>query len=105
VNLTGRVQYADGSYRWDNPYFTDTDGGTLVQVMQPFLVGIMLEGIVATHRLSTNATVRQSALTQITKAASCLYNITYRRNEAVVDAPGKRWRLTRCFFLCRQTGT
>ena len=98
VNLTGRVQYADGSYRWDNPYFTDTDGGTLVQVMQPFLVGIMLEGIVATHRLSTNATVKQSAATQITKAASCLYNITYRRNEAVVDAPGKRWRSQWYFY-------
>src|ERR1044072_8355301 len=58
----------------------------------------MLEGTVATHRLSTNATVRQSALTQITKAASCLYNITYRRNEAVVDAPGKRWRSQWYFY-------
>src|SRR4030095_3682018 len=92
LNLTGRVQHADGSYRWDNPYFTDLDGGTLVQVMQPFLVGIMLEGIVAVHQLTTNAAVKQSAANQITKAANCLYNITYRRNEKVSDAPNLRWR-------------
>jgi hypothetical protein len=98
LNLTGRLQYADGSYRWDNPYFTDLDGGTLVQVMQPFLVGIMLEGIVAVHQISTNAAVKQSAANQITKAANCLYNITYRRNEKVSDAPSLRWRSQWYFY-------
>ena len=40
TNYYGRLQQADGSWRWDDVDFVDTDGGTLKGITQPFMVGL-----------------------------------------------------------------
>lgn len=73
VNYFGRLQQADGSWRWDDPDFTDSDGGQLKGVMQPFMVGLLLTALVDVHQLTTNATVKANVANQITKACRHLY--------------------------------
>ena len=92
VNYYARVQYSDGSWRWDDPWAQADDGGTLKGIMQPFMVGLLLEGMVAVHRVTTNANVKAVVQQAITRSCDNLYNITYRREEAVPDVPGKYWR-------------
>ena len=95
VQYFGRLQYADGSWRW-NTYpdeFVDTDGGTLQGIMQPFMVGLLLNALIDVHRLSTNTTVKANVLNQITKACRHLYQDgPFRKDEAVPGLTGKRWR-------------
>lgn len=74
VNYYGRLQLADGSWRWDDPDYTDADGGQLRGVMQPFMVGLLLAALIDVHRLSTNTTVKQNIQNQITKACWHLYS-------------------------------
>jgi hypothetical protein len=92
VNYYARIQYPDGSWRWDDPYQGEPDGGTLKMMMQPFMVGLLLEGMIAVHRVSQSASVRSVVQSSIVKACEDLYNVTYRGKEAVQDMPGKRWR-------------
>ncbi len=92
VNYYARVQYQDGSWRWDDPYEQADDGGTLKGIMQPFMVGLLLEGLVAVHRVSTNAQVKSVVAQAIARSCDNLYNVTYRRNDPVPDLPGKYWR-------------
>ena len=69
----GRLQYPDGSWRWDDHYYTDADGGQLRGIMQPFMVGLLLNALVDVHRLSTKETVKANIKNQITKACRHLY--------------------------------
>ncbi len=92
VNYYARVQYPDGSWRWDDPWAQADDGGTLKGIMQPFMVGLLLEALVAVHRVSMNQQVKATVGQAITRSCDNLYNITYRREEAVPDVPGKYWR-------------
>jgi hypothetical protein len=87
----GRLQYPDGSWRWDDPYSTDADGGTLKGIMQPFMVGLLLHALVDVHRLTTNSTVKINVQSQITKACQHLYNVTYRRDEST-GISNIKWR-------------
>ena len=76
VNYFGRLQQADGSWRWGTAVdeFVDDDGGTLTGVMQPFMVGLLLAALVDVHRITTNETVKTSIQNQITKACRHLYS-------------------------------
>lgn len=78
-----RLQKPDGSWRW-----TDPDANVSGELMQPFMVGLLLDGMVATHRLTGDATV----LTAITRSVENLYTVGYRGNEPVTQKPGATWR-------------
>jgi hypothetical protein len=60
--------------------------------MQPFMVGLLLEGMVAVHRVTQNSTVKAAVQNSIVRACENLFNVTYRKDEAVADMPAKRWR-------------
>ena len=94
VNYYGRLQQSDGSWRWDDPDFVDTDGGTLKGITQPFMVGLLLNALIDLHRLTTNLSVKASIQTQITKACLHLYQDgPYRKDETVIGLTGGiRWR-------------
>ncbi len=82
TNYYGRLQQADGSWRWDDVDFVDSDGGTLKGIMQPFMVGLLLNALIDVHRLSTNTTVKTNIQNQITKACRHLYQDgPYRKDE------------------------
>ena len=87
----GRLQFPDGSWRWDDPYSTDADGGTLKGIMQPFMVGLLLQALVDVHRLTTNPSVKSNIQSQITKACQHLFNGTYRKDDAT-GIPNLKWR-------------
>lgn len=95
VQYFGRLQYPDGSWRWNTSpdEFVDSDGGYLVGIMQPFMVGLLLNALTDVHRLTTNPSVKLNIQNQITKACRHLYQDgPYRKDEAVVGLSGKRWR-------------
>src|SRR4030095_5764357 len=99
VNYYARLQQADGSWRWDDPDYIDQDGGTLRGIMQPFMVGLLLNALIEVHRLSTNSTVKASIQNQITKACRHLYSDgPYRKDETVIGLTGQRWRAFWYFY-------
>jgi hypothetical protein len=63
VNYYARLQKPDGSWRWAS------DGSWIGEAMQPFMVGILLEGMIAVHKLTGNETVKRA----IIKGAECLF--------------------------------
>jgi hypothetical protein len=74
INYFGRVQFLDGSWRWDDEYYIDADGGTLKGVMQPYMVGLLLNALIDVHRTSTNETLKLNIKNQLTKACRHLYS-------------------------------
>jgi hypothetical protein len=86
VEFFGRLQRADGSWRWDVP------GMGLVNVEQPFMVGLYLEAAAALHSLSADARVRDSLREQTERACRRLHARAYRGQETVADMPKYRWR-------------
>lgn len=88
----GRLQYPDGSWRWDDPYHTDGDGGTLKGIMQPFMIGLLLHALVDVHRLTTNASVKRNIQLQITRACQHLYNGGPYRKEDPTGISKTKWR-------------
>jgi hypothetical protein len=76
-----RLQYPDGSWRW-------ADEGVVGHFMQPFMVGLLLDGMVAVHRLTGDAQIR----TAILKSVENLFMVGYRKNEPVAGLPGVSWR-------------
>ena len=74
VNYFGRLQYADGSWRWDDPYYTDSDGGSLKGIMQPFMVGLLMDALIDVYDLTTNDSVKTNIVNQVTKACRHLYS-------------------------------
>ena len=73
VNYYGRLQQADGSWRWDDFDYVDTDGGTLKGITQPFMIGLLLAALIDVHRITSSATVKASIQTQLTRACKHLY--------------------------------
>jgi hypothetical protein len=59
--------------------------------MQPFMVGLLLHGLVDVHRLTTNAQVKANVESQIKKACQHLYNVTYRINDST-GISNIKWR-------------
>jgi hypothetical protein len=91
VNFFGRLQRADGSWRWD----VDDGSEPSVQnrnVEQPFMVGLYLESVVMLHQLTTNANVKTNLVNQLTRAVSHLYHDTYEQNDPVTNYPSYKWR-------------
>lgn len=86
VNFFGRLQRADGSWRWD------IEGEKIVNTEQPFMVGLYLESAVLLHQLTKDPSVSANLRTQITRACQHLYRDTYRGTEIVRDMPQYRWR-------------
>ena len=86
VNFFGRLQRADGSWRWD------VEGMGLVKIEQPFMVGIYLESVVALDRVATDPTVKAALKSQLEKSVRHLYNQAYRGSETVTDLQRYRWR-------------
>jgi hypothetical protein len=82
-----RLQMPDGSWRWRE----DTEGNPGGFFSQPLMIGILLEGMIATHQLTGDPTVRQS----IIRAVDNLYTVGYRTDSFDVDGDGTmdgRWR-------------
>jgi hypothetical protein len=77
-----RLQYTDGSWRW-----RETPGDGSVPYMQPFMIGMLLEGLIATHQLTNDATVR----TAILRGVDNLYARGYRTGSFTSYGGGK-WR-------------
>ena len=75
VHYYTRVQSADGGWYWGDPdsvptrTYTDTNGNSITvqnpTFGQPFHIGILLEGMVAVHKLTNNSTVKYSILKAI----------------------------------------
>ena len=81
-----RLQYPDGGWYW----FIEEAGDRLAS--QPFMVGLLLEGLIATHQLTQDPTVAQSIL----RAVEWLYLKGYEQQE-ISNIPGVRWRSMRYF--------
>jgi len=62
VNWYARVQFPDGSWRWG-------DDAWAGDATQPFQIGLLLEGLIAVHRLTNDARVK----TSIIKGTEALY--------------------------------
>jgi hypothetical protein len=86
VNFFGRLQRADGSWRWD------VEGMGLVRIEQPFMIGIYLESVVALDRVTSDPRVKASLRTQLERSVRHLYTQAYRGGETVTDMQQYRWR-------------
>jgi uncharacterized protein (TIGR03437 family) len=76
VNYYARLQGTDGSYRWnvDDSAPGSLDGFTGMQ--QPFMIGILNEGMIAVHRLTGDSVVKNA----ITKSVEHEYLRSYNPN-------------------------
>jgi hypothetical protein len=91
VNFFGRLQRADGSWRWDAD-LSSTPSEQYRDVEQPFMVGLYLESVVLLHQLSGNQTVKTKLKEQLTRSVRQLYSGAYQQNYPVTDFPQYRWR-------------
>jgi hypothetical protein len=90
VNFFGRLQRADGSWRWDED--SSNPAEQLRNIEQPFMVGLYLESAVLLHGLTGRDRVKASLRAQIVQSCRHLYRDTYRGREVVSDMPKYRWR-------------
>ena len=81
-----RLQAPDGGWYWDDPYMG------LQGISQPFMVGLLLEGMVATHQLTNDPAIAQS----IIRSANWLYNVAFEK-QAVTNLSGVYWRAMKYF--------
>ncbi len=81
ANYYARLQYPDGSWRWVDDLVVGT-------FMQPFMVGLLLDGMIAVHRLTSDAQVKNA----IVKSVENLYAAAYRGTQPVPGLPGVSWR-------------
>ena len=91
VKFFGRLQKADGSWRWDADVGakpTEKHRNT----EQPFMVGLYLESAILLHQLTSNAAVKANLRDQITRSCRHLYRDAYRGKEVVSDMPQYHWR-------------
>ncbi len=90
VNFFGRLQWPDGSWRWNEDGEKPDD--QLRNIEQPFMVGLYLESVILLHQLTRNPAVKASLAKQLTRSVRHLYLDTFQRNNRVTDLPGTRWR-------------
>jgi hypothetical protein len=103
VGYYGRLQQADGSWRWDDVDVKDSDGGTLKGITQPFMIGLLLLALADVHQLVVNQTSKDNIRNQILKGCRHLYaDGPYRKNDPTPYDPSKRWR---CFWYLYHGGT
>lgn len=97
VNYTGRLQYADGSWR-DSSEWVDEDGGTMVWSMQPFIVGLLTSALVDVYQVVTTAAAKESTKNQILKACRHLYSDGPYAKDLIEQKSGKRVRGFHYFY-------
>lgn len=71
VNYYARLQQADGSYRWNDDDFPFSG------IEQPFMVGILNEGMIAVHRLTNDSVVKSAILKSVEHEYAKSYNRTW----------------------------
>lgn len=99
----GRLQQPDGSWRWDDPDFKADDGGLLIGIMQPFMVGLLLHALSDVYEIATDPVAKTNVGNQILKACRHLYSDgPYRKDDPVPYDPSKQWR---CFWYTYHGGT
>lgn len=74
LNYFGKLQYPDGSWRWDDWYSTGDDGSLLKGIMQPFMVGMLTRPYCDLYEITTNPAVKESIKKQISNACRHLYS-------------------------------
>lgn len=82
-----RVQRKDGAWIWNDPYDPWGEGG-FINISQPFHVGLLLEALIAYHRLTGDYNTGLA----IVKACEYLWNKAYRAKIPITDQSGKFWR-------------
>ena len=90
VNFFGRLQWPDGSWRWNEDGSKPDD--QLRDIEQPFMVGLYLESVILLHQLTRNPSVKANLAKQLTRSVRHLYLDTFQRNNPVTDLPPYRWR-------------
>jgi hypothetical protein len=90
VNFFGRLQWADGSWRWNEE--GDKPDDKLRNIEQPFMVGLYLESVILLHQLTRNPSVKANLAKQLTRSVRHLYVDAFQRNNRVTDLPNTRWR-------------
>lgn len=99
----GRLQFSDGSWRWNDHDVKDADGGTLVGITQPFMVGLLMQALIVVHQVTDRPTVKESVKNQILNGCRHLYSGgPYRKDDPTPYDPNKRWR---CFWYIYHGGT
>ncbi len=94
VNYYSRLQYGDGSWRWEGHAAAD-ELGISGYFMQPFMVGLLLDGLEAVHQLTGDPTVAQA----IVKSVENLYEGGYDQR----DVPGYGTRMRGASTSCTAT--
>jgi len=99
LNYYVRLQYPDGSWRWDDPDTHASDGGTYVGIMQPFMVGLLLHSLIDVYRATSNTATKDAIKASILKAVDHLYNggPFMKRNAGIPNSP-IRWRAFNYFY-------
>ena len=94
VNYYARLQYPDGSWRWDDfDNVPQPDGGYLHGIMQPFMVGLLLHSLIDVYRATSNTTIRATLKTSILKCVDHLYTGgPYMTRNAGIAGSTLRWR-------------
>lgn len=90
VKFFGRLQRADGSWRWNADLASDP-ANQMRDIEQPFMIGLYLESVILLHQLTTKPEVKASCVAQLIKAVKHLYNDAYDRG-IVTDFPQYKWR-------------
>lgn len=67
-NYYGRLQQADGSFRWNDEDYPFSG------IEQPFMVGILNEGLIAVHRLTNDVAVKNTFLKSVDHEMTTSYN-------------------------------
>jgi hypothetical protein len=92
INFFGRLQWPDGSWRWDVEESKTNPNQHYIDVEQPFMIGLYLESLVLLHQLSRNERTKASLLSQLTRSVRHLYLDAFELNNRVTDFPKYRWR-------------
>ena len=90
VNFFGRLQWADGSWRWNEEGEQPDD--KLRNIEQPFMVGLYLESVILLHQLTRNQLVKANLAKQLTRSVRHLYVDAFQSRNRVTDLPNTRWR-------------
>lgn len=90
VTFFGRLQRADGSWRWDEDGSSNPNE-QFHDVEQPFMVGLYLESLVLLHQLTRNERIKMSLANQLTRSVRHLYIDAFERHNDVPGLP-HRWR-------------
>lgn len=93
-NYFGRLQQADGSWRWND---LDASGGPFIGIMQPFMVGLYLGSAIDAYDI-VSETVRASIKNQILKACRHLYGDGPYIKDQVEQKSGRKVRGFHYFY-------